>query len=779
MLPFRDSKFVIGFGFGVMLLLMAVLMLIGLYRMSTIYDRMENIADVQAVKTRIIYAMRDIVRHRSLSLYTMLLMKDPFDIDNEFMSFNRQASHFIKLRDRLESMDLTDEEHSLLDQAKAIIRITAPLQESVAEQIMDGDASQVNYKWIEKDYVLEKRILGIFDQMVQVERDSTRQAVAYASHAYRNALLSMVVVGFAILGFGILTTRLVLRRTGMIEQALFEEKELAEVTLHSISDAVMTTDAQGRIAYLNPIAEQMTGWSQGDAEGQPLARVYRTISEATREPVAQPAAMGHIDGRVTGLAHNLLLIGKKGIEHAIQDTTSPLRDSEGRVIGAVVVFRDVTQERHLQRELSWQARHDALTGLSNRLEFEHQLALALEHARNQSQQHALLYLDLDQFKVVNDTCGHVAGDELLKQLGGVLEARVRKSDVLARLGGDEFGILLRSCPPERAQSVAETIHDAVQDFRFAWEGKIFRVGVCIGVVVIDEESSAVSSLLAAADAACYIAKDRGRNRIWVHESADSETVRREGEMQWLRRLNDALEQDRFTLYYQRAESLGTDAAGPPVASVNYHELLLRLVDHDGQVISPMSFIPAAERYGVMTEIDRWVLRFALRILEERSLVRRPDDVFAFNVSAQSMCDDKFFDFVAHELARSGIPAHHLCFEVTETAAMANLSHARRFISELRSSGCRFALDDFGSGMSGFAYLKNLPVDFVKIDGSFVKDVLNDDVDEAMVEAINRIAQVMDIRTIAEFVESEAIRERLRRIGVDYVQGYAVHRPEAL
>ncbi|HKK05803.1 MAG TPA: EAL domain-containing protein [Gammaproteobacteria bacterium] len=775
MLPFRDSKFVIAFGFGIMLLLMLALMVIGLFRMSNIYQRMENIADVQGAKTQIIYAMRDIVRHRSLSLYTMLLMKDPFDIDDEYMDFNRQAAQFIELRDRLESMELTDEERDLLAQAKAIIRITAPLQESVAEEIMDGDAGQVNYKWIAKDYVLEKRILHLFDQMVRIERDATHQAVNYASHAYRNALFTMLVVGLAILGFGVLTTRLVLRRTGAIERALFEEKELAEVTLHSISDAVMTTDELGRVVYLNPVAEQLTGWSQEQAEGQPLEGVYRTISEQTRQPVIQPATLGQIDGRVTGLAHNLLLIGKHGMEYAIQDTTSPIRDSRGRVIGAAIVFRDVTQERHLQRELSWQARHDALTGLANRLEFEHQLALAIEHAHGQSQQHALLYLDLDQFKLVNDTCGHVAGDDLLKQLAGVLETRVRKSDVLARLGGDEFGILLRSCPPERAQMVAETIHDAVQGFRFAWEGKVFRVGVCIGVVVIDEESEEISSLLAAADAACYIAKDRGRNRIWIHEPGDSETVRREGEMQWVRRLNEALEQDRFTLYHQRAERLGGSGEG----DIRYSELLLRLIDPHDQIISPMSFIPAAERYGVMTEIDRWVIRYTLRLLEERELVRAPTDLFAINVSAQSMCDDKFFDFVAHEMARSGTSARHLCFEVTETAAMANLGHARRFVSELRAMGCRFALDDFGSGMSGFAYLKNLPVDFVKIDGSFVKDILNDDVDAAMVEAINRIAQVMGISTIAEFVETEAIRERLRALGVNYVQGYAVHRPEPL
>jgi len=775
MLPFRDSKFVIGFGFAVMLLLMCVLMLIGLYRMSNIHERMENIAEVQAVKTRLIYAMRDIVRQRSLSLYTMLLMKDPFDVDDEYMSFNREASRFIALRNRFESMDLSDEERNLFARAKAIIRTTAPLQESMAEQIMDGQASDVSYKSIERDYVLEKRILGILDQMVQTERESTRRAVDYAASAYHNALLSMLAVGLAILGIGMLTTRLVLRRTGRIERALFEEKELAEVTLHSISDAVMTTDARGHVAYLNPVAEQLTGWSQEQAAGQPLARVYRTISEATREPVAQPATLGQIDGRVTGLAHNLLLLGKHGTEHAIQDTTSPLRDSRGRVIGAVVVFRDVTQERHLQRELSWQARHDALTGLANRLEFEHQLTLAIEHAQNQREQHTLLYLDLDQFKLVNDTCGHVAGDELLKQLAGILETRVRKSDVLARLGGDEFGILLRSCPPARAESVAETVHDAVQDFRFAWEGKIFRVGVCIGVVLIDEDSQEISSLLAAADAACYMAKERGRNRIWVHEPGGSETIRREGEMQWVRRLNEALEQDRFTLYVQRAEPLAAVAD----QALRYHELLLRLIDSQGNVISPMSFIPAAERYGVMTEIDRWVVRYTLRILEERDLARRPNDVFALNVSAQSMCDEKFFDFVAREVARSGTSARHLCFEVTETAAMANLSHARRFISELRAMGCRFALDDFGSGMSGFAYLKNLPVDLVKIDGAFVKDILNDDVDEAMVEAINRIAQVMEIKTVAEFVETEAIRERLRAIGVDYVQGYAVHRPEPI
>ncbi len=556
------------------------------------------------------------------------------------------------------------------------------------------------------------------------------------------------------------------------EAELFREKERAQVTLESIGDGVITTDVAGRIDYLNPVAEELTGWSNAQASGQPLTGVFQVKDENTHKPLPDPVQRCLSEQRSIHFPDNALLMHRGGYrEFSIEITASPIRNYDDKVIGAVLVLHDVTTLRNMARQMAWQARHDPLTGLINRGEFEVRLELAIESARSGQTQHALCYLDLDQFKIVNDTCGHIAGDELLKQLTAHLQMRVRETDTLARLGGDEFGILLENCPIDEASETAEMLREVVKKFRFAWEDKVFEIGASIGVVPITTDSGSIVDVLSAADSACYVAKDHGRNRIHVYQTEDSALTKRHGEMQWVHRVNSALGEDRFRLFFQKVLPLAADE------HEQYGEILVRLVDEQGKLVLPMAFIPAAERYQMMPAIDRWVLSATLTALRERVPVLGEISICAINLSGQSLCDDHFLASVVDILDASSINPAHICFEITETAAIGNLARAMRFISVLKGMGCRFALDDFGSGLISFMHLKHLPVDFLKIDGSFVRDMVKDPVDAAMVEAINRIGHVMGIRTIAEAVENQSTLERLRDLGVNYAQGTIIARPE--
>jgi diguanylate cyclase (GGDEF)-like protein/PAS domain S-box-containing protein len=442
-----------------------------------------------------------------------------------------------------------------------------------------------------------------------------------------------------------------------------------------------------------------------------------------------------------------------------------------RIFAAV---EDITEARALSQQLRFQAAHDALTGLVNRREFENRLEGAAKTAESRRSEHAVCYLDLDQFKIINDTCGHVAGDELLKRLGRVLAQQMRTQDTLARLGGDEFGVLLEDCSMHVAERVANTLRRTIEDFRFVWEKQVFGIGVSIGVVPIQGLGQTVSSILSAADAACYAAKDRGRNRIHIYRAEDVELARRHGEMRWVTRIQTALEENRFELARQPIVPLSESAE-----TDSHYELLLRMRDENGDIVLPDAFLPAAERYNLSVRLDRWVVREAFRLLTQDQAHLDKLFLCSINLSGVSLADEDFLIFVTTEFASTGLPPGKVCFEITETAAIANLSGAMRFIEVLRRIGCRFALDDFGSGLSSFAYLKNLPVDFLKIDGVFVKDIVEDPIDRELVRSINEIGHVMGKRTIAEFVESNEILAALGAIGVDYAQGFVLGEPELL
>lgn len=567
-------------------------------------------------------------------------------------------------------------------------------------------------------------------------------------------------------------------------QALFREKELAQVTLQSIADAVITTDAAGQIRYLNPVAEQLTGWPLTEAEGLPLDTVFQIISESTRQPVENPVKCLLRAGHITGVANQTVLIDRRGKESSIEDSAAPIHDRQGQIIGAVIVFRDVTQARRLQNRLSWQASHDTLTGLPNRRQFEKILTEVLHTAPPpETRGYVLCYLDLDQFKVVNDTCGHTSGDELLRQVSRLLREKVRSADTVARLGGDEFGILLHQCSLTDAERITESLRETIQNFRFYWQDKTFRIGVSIGLVVLGEENQTLAEALGAADAACYAAKERGRNRIHIYQADDTVLLRQRGERQWSIRIRRALEEDRFRLYRQAIVS--TTAAVPPLLAG--YEVLLRMVDEDeaAPLVLPGTFIPAAERYGLMLEIDRWVVQtffdYAERPHASRSstAVTVLDGLHLINLSGASIGEPQFLRFLQQQFAQHAIPPASIGFEITETAAIADLAQATHFIRELKQLGCQFALDDFGSGMSSFAYLKNLPVDYLKIDGEFIQGIDEDAATSAIVESINHIGHVMGLKTIAESVETPALRDKLIDIGVDCIQGYVVSRPSPI
>jgi len=557
----------------------------------------------------------------------------------------------------------------------------------------------------------------------------------------------------------------------LYEDALFREKESAQITLQSIGDGVITTDAYSNVEYVNPVAEELTGWKVDDASGRPIDEIFRGFHEETCEPLENPLAVSMRRDRAIKSVRPTLLIRRDGNELYIESTASPIRDGKGQVTGGVLVFHDVSESRDLNRRLSYHASHDILTGLVNRREFENRVERALKSAKARETSYALLYLDLDQFKIVNDSCGHSAGDALLGQLGALLKSKIRWRDTLARLGGDEFGVLLESCSLEEAMNTAETLRMAISEYKFVWEERNFRLGVSVGVVPITADNEDVAALLTAADSACAAAKEAGRNRIHSFQENDIDLMRRRREMQWAARINNALEENRFELFRQTIQPLQLDEDGA------HYEILLRMRDENGGIISPGLFIEAAERYGITPAIDRWVIRSAFRWLVSEADERERLSLCSINLSGQSLGDDKFLPFVVDQFQMSGLDATRICFEITETAAIASYSQANRFINALKELGCKFALDDFGTGLSSFGYLKHFPVDFLKIDGSFVKEILHDPIDREMVRSINEIGHLTGKQTIAEFAENEEIITMLRGMGVDYAQGYGVSEPK--
>ena len=775
----KQSRTIIALGFALVLALLLGVAAIGLREMKLINRRLQRIIQQNGIRTELIFAMHYAARERALLLFSMAMTQDPFSREDQFTRFNQMATAFAVARKQLMATDLDPKERAILARQTRLIARSEFLQRRVANLLIAGHASRATVLLLSRTVPAQDAVLRQLRDLLRLQMRTGRDRVARTERSYHDAYLYMFSLGTIAVMLCVFVALFVIRRVTHAEHELFREKELAETTLHSIGDAVMTVDVAGNVDYANPVSEQMTGWKAAEAQGQPLGQVLHVLDEKTRKPVEASMLLGAPDGPISGIPRYSILRHRDGGEFIIEASVSPIRYNSGPAIGSLVVFRDVTQAHQLAQQLRWQATHDPLTGLLNRREFEHELEQMLRSAKMLNGCHSLLYIDLDQFKVVNDTCGHVAGDELLRQLATIAGQRLRATDILARLGGDEFGVLLDGCPGDQAKRVANGLLDAVRDFRFVWQDKIFEVGLSIGLVAINSESRDAAGILSAADEACYTAKDNGRNQVHVYHSEDRDMARRRGEMHWIARIGSALEEKRFRLYFQKILPFGT--AGGDL----YYEILLRMLDEEDHIVLPTAFIPAAERYRLMPSIDRWVIRTLFST--HGAFLRSPTTLgstparplCAINLSGTSIGDDAFRDFVQDQISVHRIPPHAICFELTETAAITNLNKASRFMRELRDIGCKFALDDFGSGMSSFAYLKHLPVDFLKIDGSFVSDMAHDPVDFALVDAINRVGHVLGIYTVAESAENEAILDKLRGLGIDYVQGNAIHVPELL
>ena len=580
-------------------------------------------------------------------------------------------------------------------------------------------------------------------------------AINDAARQVSNVLLAVLLLAAVLLAWSghSYLRRSFARRERLLQQLrqseaeAFAEKELVQVTLASIADAVITTDRDQRVSFCNRNAEKMLGLPGRVMLGRPLAEVCRLEGE--------PGAL-HV-------------VAATGVQVAVERSVAPIHAPDGTAIGQVIVLHDSSEARRHAAQLTYQATHDELTDILNRREFERRLCELLASLRQgRGGEHAVLYLDLDRFKIINDTSGHAAGDELIRQVSQLLQATLRERDIVGRLGGDEFGIMLTQCSHGDALRVAEKVRKTIVDLHFAWGVRSYRIGVSIGVVLLDGSNSSLKEVMKSADAACYMAKEKGRNRIHLFSEDDAELSVRQTEMEAVSRIRAALENDRFCLHLQTIAPLR--AGGQAHA-----EVLLRMLDEQGGLVPPMAFIPAAERYDLMPLLDRWVIRHAFAALAQQP----PGTNWAINLSGASVCDEGLKEYLLEQQRASGVALENVCFEITETAAVANLAQAAALIQDLQAQGARFALDDFGAGMSSFAYLKHLPVDYVKIDGSFVRGILHSPTERAMVQSINQIAHVMGKQTIAEFVESEALLDCLRAMGVDFAQGYAIGRPQPL
>lgn len=555
--------------------------------------------------------------------------------------------------------------------------------------------------------------------------------------------------------------------------ALLPDRQMADKVFEFVSDGVITVEQSGIIKYLNPVAEQLTGWTSLDARGLMLNDVFHVVDNHSRQPMVESIlALGQDTyNQKHSLSHTLLR--HDGWEFVIEESIAPVRDKNGMVLGFAIVFRDISEVCGMDHSSSYESSHDGLTGLINRTEFESHITQALSTARADGRQHAFCHISIELFE---DDLSLPVHDDVVKQAATMLYKKVRDTDVLARIGENEFGVLLKNCSLENAREASQIFCDEISRHKFISQDCQVDLGANIGLVPVTSGAGGLVNVMRIADAACYVARDKGRNRVHLYGVQDITLQFRQNELEWVHRIRRGLEDNRFRLYCQSIVPLGikNDDSAPV-----HHEILLRMLDDNEHVVGPSVFIPAAERYNLMPSIDRWVVRNALNLLGEKIERNLPLGIFAINLSAQSLVDDSFLGFVVDQLDKSQVPAENICFEITETTAISNLMVATRIMSILRGMGCKFALDDFGRGFSSYSYLKNLKVDYLKIDGSFVRDLANDPVDHAMVESINHIGHIMGVETIAEFVETEEILEKLITLGVDHAQGYQLGKPRPM
>jgi len=766
-------------GFGALLILLVIATVVGLWRIETINRQTQEIIHDQRIRTGLISNMMHVVRERSQIIYMLVSAENPADRNEIHRRYQTLTHDFSDALQQLRILQLPPTEQSALGLVLASANKINAVYDEITALRMDDRVPEATRMLSTQGVVARDEFQESLYPLLEAGRTAIVNGVAQTGMSTRYAFSLIIGVGVLVLLAGGFVSVLIMRQAMRTESALQFETELAQVTLHSIGDGVITTDADGMVEYLNPVAEKYTGWSTPEARGKPLSEIYRVVDDRSGNPVeALPQVEGNVseDGGGTG---SVRLLDRNGRECPIRYSQAPIRGRDGRILGMIVVFHDISQLRAMAQQLTWQASHDALTGLVNRREFERRLGELIETAKAKEREHALMFMDLDNFKAVNDTCGHSAGDELLRQLTSVMMTRMRGSDTLARLGGDEFGALLESCPLDQALRIANAMRETVREFRFVWENKTFSVGVSIGLVPLTADSGDLNRVLVLADACCYDAKNKGRDRVQVHRQDDSEFSDKHGELQIVSQINRAFELGRFRLYRQRILPLNQEAEPG-----DHYEVLVRMLDESGNLVPPTAFMPAAERYNLLTSIERWVISSLVEFLHRRcngGAMPHPAGLgsYSVNISGASINDKSFPEFLRNLLTRYQLPRGLLCFEITETTAISNLTRASDLMREMKGMGCRFSLDDFGTGMSSFAYLKYLPVDYLKVAGMFIKDMADDPMDYAIVEAINRISHILGMQTVAESVEDADALEKITALGIDFAQGYFIAEPEAL
>jgi len=772
---YQHKKTLIVLVIGLMLILLPMLALVGIVveRIQSNTEELDKLVHEQNTKTQLISDMLSSARERSLLMLEMHLSDDPFLRDEMMQDFNVHGNRFARARIQLLAMNMSEIEKTILNKQGEITQAVVPVQRKIVDALTQEELPENIAELIINEAVpMQNKVFEQLGKLVDIQQTTADQSFQKAVSDTRETIITISLLAMVVFSICVLIAIYLIRYITRSEKVIFREKERAQVTLHSIGDAVITTDNRGVIVKMNDEAERLTGWTDTEAKNSPIEKICALYKEDDHDCAYYPITDVIESDHVIASKGSPIIVQRNGKEYAVEYTASPIHSSDGNIDGTIIVLRNVTEMRLLSHQLTYQATHDALTGLVNRAEFEYLTETLILESKDTDRHHALSYLDLDQFKVINDTCGHQAGDELLKQLSSLLQRELRGSDIVSRLGGDEFGIIFRDCNIDKAANVLEKLREKICSQRFVWDNKSFNMSVSAGLVGVSAQTGTLYDIFSSADSACYAAKEQGRNRIHIYKEDDIIMTTMEGQMHWVHRINKALEEDRFDLYYQTIAPLHVSNKGISC------ELLVRMISEEGKIIPPMAFIPSAERYNLMSNIDRWVIDKAMSMISEQAtLIKDKDCHFSINLSAQSICDKNFLSFIKEQFDKYNLPAEFFCFEITETTAISNLSLAKKFISELKELGCKFSLDDFGSGLSSFEYLKNLSVDYLKIDGAFVKNLINDQVDKAMVQSINQVGHVMGIHTIAEFAENDEILKILKDIGVDYAQGYGISKPK--